>query len=114
MSKVKLKWYVQPAPTGRYRSFAPRGFPSADYKNLSRPYAAVLLHCKDDYIPSSVKIGKHSEITIRIAIWEEQGRGFDWVKLEQTAKTVSEAKQIAEDFINNNPSVQPKEHHWNY
>jgi hypothetical protein len=60
MSKVKLKWYVQSAPTGRYRSFARRGFPSASYANLPQECAAVSLHCEDDYIPSDVKIGNHS------------------------------------------------------
>ena len=114
MSKVKLKWYVQPAPTGLYRSFERRGFPSADYASLPRECAAVKLLCADEYIPSDVKLGKHSEITIRIAFWHEDKQGFEWKTLRTKAKTLKEAKQYAEDFINTFPQVQPKEHHWNY
>lgn len=114
MSKVKLKWYVQPAPTGRYRSFERRGFPSADYANLPKELAAVRLHCKDCYIPSDVKIGNHSEIVISIAFWHEDTQGFDWKQLKTKAKTLKEAKELAEDFINKYPHIQPKEHHWNY
>lgn len=34
MSKLpKLKWRVDPAPTGPYRSFSKRAWPSADYPN---------------------------------------------------------------------------------
>jgi hypothetical protein len=114
MSKIKLKWHVQPAPTGHYRSFESRGFPDADYANLPKALAAVSLSCKDEYIPSDVKIGKHSEITIHIAFWHEDKKGFDWKQLKSKAKTLKEAKEIAENFINAYPQVQPKEHHWNY
>lgn len=114
MNKIKLKWYVQPAPTGRYRSFERRAFPSADYIGFPRALAAASLHCKDDYVPADVKVGNHAEITIRVAMWNKETNGFNWVKIEQKAKTVKEAKQVAEDFINSNPECQPIERHWNY
>jgi hypothetical protein len=102
-----LKWKVCAPTTGRYRSFQKRGFPDADYTDGS---TAVSLSCNDDYIPKDVKFGNHSEITIRIACYDvhEQAGAFTWRTLKQRAKTLVEAKQLAENFINQYPEIQPK------
>ena len=101
---LKLKWRVQPQTTGRYKSFQRRGWPSADYHNGE---CAASLSCSDEYYPSEVKTGNHHPITIRIAFYNVE-RGFDWKTLTAKGTTLKEAKQIAEDFINKYPQIQPK------
>lgn len=108
---MKLIWRVAPEPTGRYRSFDRRGWPSAHYKGPKENVAAQIL-CPHDYRPSDVREGRHAELKIGIAFWRDHTNGrqtFDWKYLVRRAKTLDEAKKLAEDFITRHPEVMPKE-----
>jgi hypothetical protein len=105
MATTKLKWKVMDAPTGRYRSFERRGWPSASFGDDE---AAFHLTCEDDYRPADVKTGNHKEINIRVADRSEQIPGsasFTWKKLKKCAKTLDEAKHVAQEFFDAHPSV---------
>ncbi len=107
---MKLKWKVPDKPTGRYRSFQRRGWPGASYVGPNqRP--AVMIQSEDDYVPARAKTGAHTELVIMIADYslQEDGRGFKWRRLKARAKTLAEAKKIAEDAIVALPNFQPKE-----
>jgi len=109
---IKLKWKVEPPPTGRYKSFDKRGCPSADYPNGN---CAINIYCDDPYIPSNVKEGKHSPLTVRIADYSkpsnpETGEGFTWRNLVQRFTTLKIAKEIAQTAINKYVSMRPKEY----
>ena len=99
---TKLKWKVQPPSTGPYRSFFKRGWPSA---TINDDIMAFSLHCEDSYVPALVKSGQHSEIKISVADWRKPGNGFDWKVLKQRAKTLEEAKRIAQKFADTNPQI---------
>jgi len=108
---VNLKWRVDAAPTGRYRSFDKRGWPSAGYSNGD---IAVTLHCEDEYIPSQVKLGQHGPITVWVADWgilpeEKAKRGaFVWRKAKSTFPTLKEAQAAAAKIIGQHPELHPE------
>lgn len=100
----KLTWQIQAAPTGRYRSFEHRGWPTAYYKDQT----IIHLACEDEYVPRNVRSGKHAEIIIRVADRSNpsEAKGtFTWRRLKQRAKTLTEAKDIAQKFFNEHPEV---------
>lgn len=95
-----IKWKVQPAPTGPYASFHPRGWPMGYHPNGA---AAVLLTCETEYVPLLVRTGRHEPITVRVAEWhspeERKAKGgFTWRKLKGTCATLEEAKACAQAF----------------
>ena len=107
---MKLKWQVAPKPTGAFRSFERRGWPSATWNG----YAAVQLTCDEEYVPSIARLCKHLEITIMVAQHnirekEPEGPAFRWRTLKKRASSLDEAKEMAEDFLNRNLYFMPKE-----
>ena len=104
MAKKELKWSVQPAPTGKWKAFHHRGWPTADYTGTDT--LAVVLICEDDYRPANVKTGRHAPIQIKIADFSRGTRV--WRKVLKEAKTLEEAKAIAEEAVKNYPDFKPK------
>lgn len=101
--KVKLKWKVDPVPTGRYRSFVKRGWPSAYYPDGNN---AVFLYAEEPYAPCFARAELRFPITIRVAFhhpeeeWPEKG-AFTWRTLKVRAYSLEEAKTLAQTFIEN-------------
>lgn len=109
---IKLKWKVASVPTGRYRSFEYRGWPDATYAD-GKP--AVQIRCKDDYTAQRAKgEDEHAELTVYIADhhpkaeWKDRG-AFTWRTLKARYKTLAEAKEAAQAFINQFTMVHPKD-----
>jgi len=105
----KLIWRVQPEPTGRYRSFEHRGWPSAHWKG-EQERAAAYIGCKDEYVPKHVKAGTHAPLTVRIARWhtrEGQGPTFQWMRVLRQFATLEEAKDFAAQFLAAHPTWHP-------
>ncbi len=106
-----LKWTVAPVATGRYRSFEVRGWPSAYYAD---GLSAVTLYADKAYSKSASEDGS-ATIEIRIADWSvgktPEGRkvngAFKWRRLTQRAKTLRQAKQMAEAFVTAHPEYAP-------
>jgi hypothetical protein len=114
---IKLTWKVADAPTGRYRSFEHRSWPTAWYGKPeaegSRP--AAWLRCEDDYTPGRAR-GEHPHGPIKISIPHHQHpdckkRGSPWVvfNLTNTASTLVEAKERVQAFLDAHPDWHPKE-----
>ena len=99
---VKLKWKVDPAPTGRFRPFQKRSWPYAYYDGDN---PAVAIYCVDDYVPADVKSGHHAPLIIRIADYSS-GKSFEWIQLKTRGSNLVEAKQIATNFLNKYPQCQ--------
>lgn len=100
---MKIKWKVQPAPTGRYRSFKQRGWPIADYENGK--YCASI-SCDDSYDPRDVKAGTHGELTLSIADHSQT----PWKRrtASKRFKTLQEAKDALPELLKNHPHFVPK------
>lgn len=103
---MKIKWKVQEAPTGRYRSFHHRGWPIAEFENGS--YAATL-YCVDDYIPRRVKQGDHAPLVITVALHGKtvEGHGLITASLKKRAETLIEAKALVAAFYKAHPEHVP-------
>jgi len=90
----KIKWEVAPAPTGQYRSFQERSWPSAEFVMPDgTTYPAVRLDCEKEYNPTSVKNGDHPPIKIYVAV--HSSTSFEWRALKKTFPNLAEAKEAA-------------------
>lgn len=99
---MKLKWKVQPEPTGRYRSFEKRGWPTAEYENQK---IAASIHCDDDYVSARVREGDHKELTVRVADYSVTP--WEWRTVKERARTLDEAKALALRVLEHHPHFQP-------
>lgn len=95
---TKLVWRVAPPPTGRYRSFKSRAWPSASFADFS---PAAFLSCADAYEPRRVRDGSHGPISVRIADYSTFL--FTWRRLKAKFRTLAEAKAAAAAFFKANP-----------
>lgn len=104
---MKIKWTVQPAPTGQFKSFAWRGWPIAEFENGD---LAAVLSCEDDYVPLKVKTGEHAPIKVIVVLWgnatkeKPQPRGT----LKARAASLKEAKELVMRFYDANPQHIPQ------
>lgn len=105
---VKLVWRVDPVPTGRFRSFQRRGWPSADYADGS---PAFMLSSDDEYVPAKVRAGDHKPLELRVADYREASLekhgGWRWARLKARPATLDEAKRLAEEFLKAHPEFMP-------
>jgi hypothetical protein len=103
---MKYIWKVSEAPTGPYRSFQKRGWPTAE-----TPAGEVVatIGCVDDYRPADVKTGKHQPLILRVrrktSTSEEIEKfgGFRWLRMIKEFATLDEAKAAFKRFVDNNP-----------
>ncbi|MFI5260776.1 MAG: hypothetical protein ACHQU0_03210 [Candidatus Paceibacteria bacterium] len=112
MKIFSLKWRVSSEPTGRYRSFGRRAWPSAEYPNGD---AAAYVTSTDEYVPSQVREGKHAPLTVCVSQWWPEGSeerkkrgGFSWRKLTKQFATLKEAQAAAQQVINEHPELHPE------
>lgn len=107
---MKIVWKVDSKPTGRYRSFASRAWPTA-YYNSPDERAAAFLVCDDEYVPLRVREGKHSPLTIIMLHHQHPEAGNSWkrFRLKATAATLDEAKLLVEQFLAEHTDWHPKE-----
>jgi hypothetical protein len=103
-----VKWKASEPPSGRFRSFSTRAWPSAEYANGD---PAVSIYSTDEYRPADAKSGQHAPLTVMIADWglspeEKAKRGaFVWRKMKGEFKTLAEAKAAAEKLLTANPQI---------
>lgn len=98
-SPSKLKWRVGEKPTGRYKSFQKRSWPSAEYPDGKM---AVMLYAAngEGYWPN---LAETSTIEIRVA--DYQGNGFCWMILKRQVVGVKQAKLVAQEFVDKHYGV---------
>lgn len=107
---LKLTWRVAEAPTGRYRSFQRRGWPSAKWPG-GQP--AATLSCEDDYRPAMARGEQaHAEIRVYVAdhsLLTSDGRPtFKWMLCKARGRSLEQAKAIAERVLAQHPQFHPK------
>lgn len=103
---MKLKWKVQPAPTGRYRSFDKRGWPQ-----LLTPSdrVAAFIDCEDSYYPPWVREGRHKELSVIIYDHTNGMQQRKTRRLVARFANLDEAKKAAETFLAAHVDFLPKE-----
>lgn len=107
MTKAKYKWKVDEAPTGPYRSFHFRGWPSANYQNVSQDCCGDI-QCNDNYTPARAKGGQHAPLTVRVC--DHSVSPFKWLTIKAQHKTFDDAKTALAAFIGTHPEVTPIEY----
>ncbi len=109
MSAHKIKWAVDPEPTGRYRSFERRAWPSASYFNFEGKEGptAARITCDKEYDPRDIKRGEVFELTLRIA--DHSKSPWVWVRAKKKCATVKECKELLKAILADNPQLMPKE-----
>ncbi len=103
---MKFTWRVSPAPTGHYRSFERRSWPSAWWADGS---ALAIITCVDSYEPQFARSGRHAELWVLVAnrdVDHDRYGAFRWRRLPKPASTLAEAKRLLEDFLAANPQFQ--------
>lgn len=92
---MKIKWTMGEKPTGRYRSFQHRAWPSAEYED-GKP--AVMLYAVEDehksYRPSIKETA-----TLRLRVADYHDNTFTWVGLVFRPVGLTTAKRVARDWI---------------
>lgn len=114
MSTIKLKWKLPDAPTGRFRSFDKRGWPSATYKGTDK--MAAMISCALAYNASLARDpvlhnGTLLELTVLLADYTrvEHGGSWKWRTLKQRFNTLAAAKDAAEKYLTDNAAFRPEE-----
>lgn len=110
---MKITWKVAEAPTGRYKSFHKRGWPTASMGD--KPVLSI--HCDDSYTPAKAKSGEHAELKVNVAEWftrEGLAPSFNWRTLKQRFTSLDEAKKVATEWYLSHPNFwhpdfQPKD-----
>jgi len=105
MAKL-LKWKVDPRPTGRYRSFESRSWPSAFYKH-EREHLCACIQCADEYYPKGVKSGNHPELSLLVYVYTEKERRM--VVLKKKFKTLLEIKEELPKFLCRHTEYLPED-----
>ena len=100
--KTKIKWKASDVPVGKFRSFSQRAWPTAFYTDDNET-AAAHFSCVDAYSPKMVKLQTHGPLTIYVA--DHSGEKWTWRKLNKTAPSLKEAKEIVEQFLNTHPEI---------
>lgn len=105
---VKLKWRVSAAPTGRFRSFEHRSWPSAEWPNGA---PAASLHCEDDYTPARGR-GEHlhAPLIVYVKAYRADGSGWDNRRLKGRPLTLAAAKELVDKFFDVMPDMRPPDY----
>ena len=104
-----IYWRVDPAPTGRYRSFQKRRWPTAYYKGSDKP--AFFIECPESYEPSKVTSGEHAGLTLVACHHNHPNAGNSWARLKFTSPfvTLAACKEAAEQALCEHPEFVPAE-----
>lgn len=100
---IKLKWKVAPEPTGRYRSFETRSWPTAYYEDGTTA-GFVISTTKESYIPRLVREGKHAPLELWIV---GHSSGLPSRRLKARFATLEEAKAALPEALAANPQYLP-------
>lgn len=101
---IKIKWKVNTAPSGLYRSFHDRSWPDAEYLDGS---ICAAISCSDAYTPARARgEQKHGELTLRIA--DHSKTPLVWRKVSVRFNSLSELKKELLHILKKHDQFPPK------
>ena len=97
----KIKWVVDPPPTGQYQSFHTRGWPTGENHQGQSMFH---VQCGVEYEPCRVREGDHPPLRLRVAVPnDDPDKGaWNWRLLKGEFKTLGDLKKFAEEFYAKN------------
>ena len=105
----KLKWVVSEVPTGRYRSFQKREWPTCYYEKGWKP--AAFIRCDSEYRPDEIPGGNHLPLTVILCHHRHPEAGNSWKRLRMKTffSTLALAKQAVKEYLAMHPEFAPLE-----
>lgn len=91
---MKIYWRVGEKPTGPYRSFQTRSWPTAYYEDGKVAFQIYPAVPKTSYDPSI----KETEILI-VSVADYVGNVFTWRRLKARPFGLTQAKKLAQEFV---------------
>jgi hypothetical protein len=112
---LKIRWRVSPAPTGRFKSFQPRGWPHAEYPcGKAAGFIAVQGGMLSDSYNGVNAKRTDLSLQVYVAEWSNSGNPDDaaWNnrRLKARFKTLQEAKEALSRFLEANSTFRPPEY----
>ena len=97
---LKVVWRVSDKPTGRYRSFQGRDWPSAflGHKDGNIIFNLTPVEKGVHYYPN---IAESTDLMVRIMDW--RGEKPIWLRLKRVCHGVTSAKRYAHEFLKSHP-----------
>jgi hypothetical protein len=109
---IKLTWRVAEAPSGRFKSFHKRGWPSAAFFGTETPAATI--DCEDSYTPKNAASGSHRELIVRVADHSPPKSADDstwrWRTLKARFTTLAAALAAAAKALADHPEFHPRQY----
>lgn len=104
---MKLRWKVDPEPTGPYSSFQHRSWPQAFYPDGR--YAGTL-QCSEPYVPQAVRDNSHAPLFLLVNHYNHPQAGNGWRVLRSKASypTLKDAKEAFARMLDAHPEYQPR------
>lgn len=100
--KLPIKWKVAEKPTGRYRAFAYRSWPTATYGETM--VAALYVDSKPSmYLSTSYSAGISESTPLIVHIADHRGDKWEWRRLKGRPVGVTAAKKLVDEFFKQNP-----------
>jgi len=103
--KLKIKWKVAERPTGRWRSFEQRSWPSAETEDGQ---LLATISCVTEYSSKKAKSGEHGPLKMFIYDYSEGVTNRKMKKVLTEAKSLTEAKEVIEKILGKHPEMLPK------
>lgn len=102
---MKIIWRVGDSPTGMYRSFSQRTWPSAADENGN---AIAAMYHGESYTAQLAADAGENRIQVAIADWSDKKHGaFTWKTLKQRFSDVKSAKAAVANFWEAHPEYHP-------
>lgn len=108
LKKLKAKWKVQEAPTGRYRAFYRRGWPQL-LTDKGEGHLLASIKCDTDYVPMWVRDGTHEELTVFLYNYSKGPVHRTCHCLKARFARLEEAKAAVDAFYAKHPDWLPKD-----
>lgn len=99
---MKIRWKVAEKPTGRYKSFQDRGWPTCE-DDKGNPIAMIRHINKASYTPHLAEHNDKPDLQLMIAYRADQETSFTWKGLTGRFRTVKQCKQALTEFIKKYP-----------
>jgi hypothetical protein len=101
---MKLIWKVDPEPTGPFKSFQSRAWPSAELDG--ELVLQIFCPAKDDYTPAKARGDRaHKPLRVKVTDRRQPMSTWQWRTIKGEFATLAEAKEAGKKFLCEHPEI---------